>query len=452
MKMLRKSILVTLILVSLLLIPGVRADTSTTFTTTAHFDSGVKSPTTNGSLGVETTTDNPAVANGTFELGNARGDSFTTSDVDGITEKWEACGDAGFSASSRLISAGVLSLTATRSFATTQAFGFISKFSFTGDFDVRMKMAVLNTGANRLYEFGATTGSGSTGCTAGLGLTNGITWRWQSTPAIQAFNIVVGSRLTVGSAVDPGSATFYVRLARVGTATSWYYGSNGVDWTLHATDTFSFTPIKVWANLIIDQNLFDAAVNYDDFNSVGLTFSGTAYRTAGQWTSAPQSVTSERFRFLNVTYTGASALTFITAVSILNGADSTVYIDNTDRISGTSASYNVGDLAVSGSWKVRVNLTGGGSETVNVGSVTVFSFVPVPPCTAGPLGEFLDVLFPILIAFAIIMGTLAFTGLLDHRSRHFSIGTAMAIGFGILGGIVIVLTVTALLPQAAICG
>lgn len=108
--------------------------------------------------------------------------------------------------------------------------------------------------------------------------------------------------------------------------------------------------------------------------------------TSGHWASASQSATGSKFTSLSVAYTGASASQYIAGVALVDNGGSYFYVDNTHLTSGTSHTYTVPNVVHAVAWTVRVNMTGDGTGTALVSSVSV-DIVDTPPVITGKIAS-----------------------------------------------------------------
>ena len=421
-----------------------------TFTTTAHFDSGSKTPLTDGNLGIETNTDNLGITVNSFELGSGKGDSFTTADADADTVKWnlhssliDVC-----ATNTRVIASGVLNEDLECAVAGTS--GVYGTTSITGDWDVRIKLdKTVDTGTTNqwLFSMYSATDSFCSGVTE-----DGVLYAIVDAD-LQAYTCInsVFSQIGTNSAIP--SDPMWFRMTRATNTFTWYHSTDGSAWVQDEQTTSASIPnplipyIALFSNDLAEPTGGD----WDDFHVAAGTLSSGAYRSTGIWTSANQIETGERFRHINITYSGVSVTNYITAVSLLNQAGSTVFVDNTDRTSGTSFSYTLPDVLIVGTWNVRLNLTGGGAGTGNVDSVIVYAFTP---CAFGSLGAVADLLIPIMITTGLLLGLVVFFVGFFGKGRGTGNRSFADIGFivgGLIGIVVILIITAALLPEIRLC-
>src|SRR3989304_1719969 len=149
----------SLVIALLVFASGTAQAATITFTSTADFDAGTKGPTVGGNLGVETVTDNPGMAANAFELGNLKGDAYTTADGDADTAKWDlATGNA--ETITRSIAGGVLNV-GIETLPLGGWAGVASSVSFSGNAEITWKAdAITLTNANDMARMGATGGQG----------------------------------------------------------------------------------------------------------------------------------------------------------------------------------------------------------------------------------------------------------------------------------------------------
>jgi hypothetical protein len=361
----------------LIFVPGMaKADSTVAFTSTADFDAGTKSQpgSPDGNYQVETVTDNPVIAVGSFQLASVSGDSFTLADADGQTFKWDSVGSAGQTFS---VSSGKLNLIWPPTFGGLH--GLFTSATVSGALDVRATITKVTT--DGYLVFGLFQNEASYGAVG----QNGIMYYWSNNGRIIAYHSANGALTAIGDQTTPNIITdLHLRMTASGTAVAWSYSTDGITWTPDESETFGAMPAGVHVEFGAETNGAGSSWTVDDYSLSTGTVGAGGYRASGNWKSVGQTATAELFNNITVAYTGASASTYITAVSLIDGTGAYKYTDNTDLTAGTTHTYAVPNAAVSGSWKVQVNLTGGGAGTVNVQSVSVASVVSIP---APPPGQ-----------------------------------------------------------------
>lgn len=392
------------IAVSIILFPTVSAF-GTDFTLTADFDSGFKTPLAGGNLGIETITDNLAVPDDSFSLGTPQGDSFTSTDSDADTEKWNLESKALGTINQREIATGVFSVDVSGGVAQSFA-GVISNNTLTGNFDVRVKV---DDGPNSailpfLY-FQATNNAAGIECGDDVlqdGLLYFINFIAVGSP-MSAFKCVNGVLTQIGTNTNRPSDPIWLRFTSSGTTFTFFYSTDGNSWTQDEQFTDAAISGSFYSELLCSAN--DPArcdLDFDDYHVFSGTFS-SGFRITGQWRSANQQSTTENFININVIYSNVSVVQYITAVSLIDGSGQYVFVDNSDVTTDTSMMYNVPVLQILGAWSVQINLTGDGSGTPNISAVQIFTS--------------LDVSSPVILILVTFLLTFAFTFILGAKKH-----------------------------------
>jgi len=377
----------------IVLVAGSASAVTYTFTSTADFDAGVKAPTTGGNLGIETTTDNLGIAAGAFELGNLKGDSFTTADADADTAKWDLVSgvSTGCGTVTRTIAAGVLSISV-QSGGVGCRRGVRTAVTATGDWDIRIKVdKVTVTGATNLFEL-SVMNQALVYCTDG-GTVDGLLYQDTlslAAHALDAFTCVNGAFTAVGSQTGGLADPSWIRLTRATNTFTWSYSADGSVWIQdeQTTNANIANPVYILLN-IFSSSLVDGttAANLDDYHLATGTVSAGGFRTAGTWTSASQTSTiTEDEAAVTITYSGASAAGYVDYVALFDGVTQ-LAIDGTDRTSGTTATSTFA-LDLPTGWSVQVGLAGdGGASTAMASVVVVTTEIPAPPPPVDPFAS-----------------------------------------------------------------
>src|SRR3990172_3286639 len=260
-----------------------------TFTSTADFDAGTKGPTVSGNLGVETVTDNPGMAANAFELGNLKGDAYTTADGDADTAKWDlATGNAEITV--RSIAGGVLNA-GIETLPGGGWAGVASSVSLAGNVEITWRAdAITLTNANDMARMALMDGQGI--CATGAGQ-DGVEYDARKDPTANevrlfAFTCTAGIQVAVGTETADIAEPVWLRITKSGIPTAtWSYSTNGVTFILDETATFAtaanlFTTIT---SLDIGDDATQTVWAFDDFRLSAGTVNAGGVRTAG--TGAP---------------------------------------------------------------------------------------------------------------------------------------------------------------------
>jgi hypothetical protein len=429
-----------LVVIMIVLSMGTAQAATITFTSTADFDAGTKGPTANGNLGIETGTDNPGIATGAFELGSLKGDAFNTADADADTAKWNLYDIGAPSASTRTISGGVLSLSVTGNIVARNV---VSSSTLSGDWDVRF---YLDASAYNNGQFESFLINQQARCGSGTGTEDGFGFL-QTDTSLSTYKCVNGAFVLVGTVIAAQADPIWHRFTRAETGLSdtftSYTSTNGIAWTQIHQTTDASIPNPMYA--MIGGLGFapgPLTATWDNFHVAAGTVDAGGFRTAGTWTSATQTFTTEIVQGITVTYSGASAAGYIDAIRIVDALGATLFTDDTNRISGTSVTLTVPDADnLEQDWAARILLAGDGSATATVESVVVTTGARPSNCFG--TSTFGAVLFA---TFGIIAGVSIFSavyfGLLSEESRT-DVQTLSAL---VISVVVLVAIISAFLP------
>jgi hypothetical protein len=370
--------------VALLLLASPAAATVVTFTSTADFDAGTKSS-ASGNYQVETITDNLQIASGSLELSSLKSDTFTFADSDAITRKWTtAIGGGSGVCSTTAIASGVATLAAVNA-GSAKACDMVSASTFSGSWDVRVKVAETSGTFNTATFCMITTQE----CTSGVdraysGSANGVYIR-HLIGTLTVWSVASGTPTQQGSNVALTAGTFWLRLTRSSTTYTAYHSADGSSWTQDVQYTDAGPSGTRYGGFGIFRNgdaYGSVSDDFDDWNVAAGTVDSGGYATAGAWVSASQSAITDAFRQIVIEYSGASGANFITSVYLVDSTSNYFYIDNTDLTSGSSHTYAVPNPTNTHTWKVGFNLTSGGAGTPNVQDIAV-TFAETAPTITG---------------------------------------------------------------------
>jgi len=127
--------------------------------------------------------------------------------------------------------------------------------------------------------------------------------------------------------------------------------------------------LTIWNRILTNAEILDLA-----------TDGRNLFSSSGNWISAIQPFTSGKTTFdsVSVQWTpGASTSRFVNGILIKDGSGNLIGLNTTQIKSGTSATYIFGTSQTADviQWTIQLNLTGDGSGTINVYSITInFTF------------------------------------------------------------------------------
>lgn len=420
---------------------GAMADTTITLTSTADWDAGVKAPTADENLGIESSTDNLGIATGVFELGSLKGDSFGSASVDANTAKWNIFSTGVCQTNTQSIAGGVLN--EDLECLTGGTAGVYGAATITGDWDMSIKLdKTVDTGTTNQWFF-ATFSVANSFC-AGV-LEDGILYAIVDAN-LGAYTCINSVFAQVGTNTAVPSDPVWLRITRATNTFTWFHSTDGVAYTQdEQTTTASIpNPLIPYVALFADSLAEPTGADWDDYRVNSGTVGSGGFRTAGQWTSDSQTDTDpDEITNITVTYLGASAANYITSMTLLDGAGATLFFDGTDVTSGITKSYTVPNVLPGANWKVRLNMTGDGTGTPTITSIVITALTPAAP-PSGCFGEsaFGIVLFSI---FGVIAGVAIFAGVFIAAQKDGSDLDAMEMGILIVGIVVLLAIVGVML-------
>ncbi len=359
---------------------GIGATTDYTFTSTADFDAGAKSA-SSGNYDVETLTDNLQISSGSLEMSNLKSDRFTLDDSDAVTRKWanDIGGGSGV-CSTVTVSSGVASLAAVNA-GSAKDCDLVSQSTFSGDWDVRVKVIEVSGTFNTAVicmittkECTSTVDRAYTGSASGVFIRHLI-------GTLTVWKVSSGTVTQQGSGVSVAAGTFWLRLTRSSTTYTAYHSSDGSTWTQDVQFTDSGPSATRYGGFGMFRNgdaYGSEQTDFDEWNTASGILDGGGWASSGGWKSASNTATTETFKSITISYSGDSG-EYVSAVTLFDSGGRYFFIDNTHLTSGTSHTYTVSETDGL-TWKVGVNMTSGGSGTAVVFSVTV--------TTTGGLGTY----------------------------------------------------------------
>lgn len=387
-----------LLVLAVVMVPRSAQAATVAFTSTADFDGGTYTSSA-GNRETNSNSCNLGIAAGAFELDSLKGDSFCIDDADADTFKWNLwTSPTPPTVNDRSVASGVLHLDLTAPSALSGS-GIVSATTFTGLVDFRVKTEFISSdagGSTMQPWFEANNEAVS--CFAGAtGTVDGVEMRIlrtgdAATHTVQTWRCSNGALAQQGTNSDVTGNVRYLRILNETARWVTYYSTDGSSWIQDEIVNFDFSGGRyVLVQLTINAGVsFRSHYHFDDFHLAAGTVGAGGFRSSGTWTSATQTYTGEVPSQITVTYSGASATATIDAVSIRDSAGNQLFLDDTDRTSGTSAVITVpysADLAVD--WAARVVLAGNGAGTATIESVSVET--EPPPSNDQPPGRTLRV-------------------------------------------------------------
>lgn len=396
-----RNVWLLVLVLSLVSVAGTARAGTVTWTTTGDYDLGTKAPTSDENLGIETTTDNPGIASGAFELGSLKGDAFNTASADANTAKWNLHSIGICETGIVSIAGGVLNEDA--ECLTGGNRGVYGAATITGDWDVSVKLdKTVDTGTTNQWWFGLFSASNS--FCAGLGEDGVLNLVIDGN--IQAHTCINTVFAQVGTSTAVPSDPVWLRITRATNTFTWYYSTDGVSYTQDEQTTSASipNPLIPYIEVYADSAAEPTGADWDDYRVNAGTVGAGGFRNSGQWTSASQTDTDpELILSIVLTYSGASAANYITSMEILDAVNAPIFTDGTDLTSGTSKTYTVPDLAPGPNWKVRVTLTGDGTGSPTITEITETSAAPPVECFGTSVfGSILFAIFGIVAGVAIV--------------------------------------------------
>jgi len=342
-------------------------------------------------LGVETITDNLNVASGSFVLANGLSDTFTTNSTDASSYKLENArtGDGDGTFLRRFVN-GVFNASASGfSGAGTGRLGSTlrSNYGITGAIDARAKFAITDTedvsGSlfsamclfNQPDECDSVSGSY-------YAATSGVYYIRTNTDTLEAASVINGTPALIGSGSSVTCEPCWLRITRSGTTFTFYYSTNGIDWTQDEQTTIA---ALIYATWYIHMSLFSNgieefgetwAMTVDDFQLSTGSLDSDGYRKTGKWDTPLVTFNDEVVKTVTINYTGATAGRFIDQIAVIDNTTGNVLVsEDANWTSGTIATFTIMDndlFSLHGKdWRIRVSLIGDGSGSVVITDVTV---------------------------------------------------------------------------------
>jgi hypothetical protein len=344
--------------------------------TTAEFDAGTKND-AGSNYGIETVTDNGGISANTFELGSLKGDEFTHSDLDGVTDKWvtKSIG-SGANKCSYVISGGTYTISEPND-AGVEECAAVAQATVSGSFDVRVKLNFAS-GNTKVYELCViSTKECESGTAAAYsGSANGFFY-WNLVGTLQPYKVVNGVVTAVGTGTAVATNPLWTRISRSGNDFTFYYSSDGSSWTTDETDTLAGVPTSLYPGFgqVHNGGAYGAtSLVADSFRVTAGAVDSPGYKTSGNWLSDHYLVggTLSRIGFIVLNFTGVSATYAIDKVEVYRNDVLREALGN-DIVSGTSKNLTVtGVVETAANLSMRIYLKGDGAGTATITRIQVF--------------------------------------------------------------------------------
>ena len=305
--------------------------------------------TLDGVMQVETTTDNPAIIAGQFEIASEKGDSFSFDDRDAYTMRWFPLWlSVGGGACDVNIDNGYLTLDSQTAGSSCSV---ASTHSYSGDLDARIRMTRISGTPGKFMVFNERVRDyGATGTNDGLVFQANVNG---ANLDLATYKITNGAfAVCTGSGSVTGYDT-YLRITFVGATSTWtsYKGSTlSGPWTQVSQCVNAIT--GPWYTVLNGVGL--TKFRYDDYS---LPSGTVTHRTSGAWTSPTISV-SGAVKQVTWTATGTSP-NCVDKVEILQGGA----MRETYDPSGCAASPWIPNQNIDGQVSVKITLAGSGTAT-----------------------------------------------------------------------------------------
>ncbi|MFO7872656.1 MAG: LamG domain-containing protein, partial [Candidatus Undinarchaeales archaeon] len=330
-----------------------------TISTTADFDAGNKSS-SSGNYEVETNTDNPVITADEIQLGNKYGDAFNFADADANTWKW----NIGYSAGSSDIDTtktGELYETVSTTGAE-KLHSVALDTALQGEFDIQIDFNDLDIPESDMFGTGIYVSTLASGFSNYAGIMRGHYSGFGGHAYYGHSNSETNTDIAATS-----NTSGKLRIVRTNpSGDTWNYEIFYYDGGWQSLHNYSYTTLE-WAAVDADvyPHIFVYAYvssgtvtcDYDDFKINSGTVSG-AYRTAGHWTSAGQTLSKDYLYNITLNFTNVNASNYIDQLKVYNNSTNSE-LDNT---------YLRDDANLTSYWKLEGDAD---DETgINNGTVT----------------------------------------------------------------------------------
>lgn len=473
--MLRKApftvaILITVFMLSATFLPTVALASSTTFTwnTTAGFDSGIKSTPspTDYNYGVETNTDNPTVTANTFNLTSVTGDRMdvTRANVTTVTNmsyKWATyavnISDMSGGQRSGVNVAGFPGRMNVRAYivaGANTAWGVVSRFPFSGDFNATIKTHPMKADVAVRIALGIYNEKVS--YYTATGTVDGAMFEeeWNGGESLTAYTITNGVKSSVGATYPGADVDWNLRIVRIGTSISFWRSPDGLVWTRQSTTTFSIAGNVYFAIAAAgNSGGRDSSWWVDDASMTNSNVTAGGVRAAGNWTSTLMTYPAggQFVSSIRLGYSGATAQETISKVSLVNSTGVAFYNYTTPITSGTSFTITLdgSNTNLLRNLKVKVYLSGDGLGTVSVNSVSVTWSTPAPgACSLNTALPGTTTLIVIIVGAGFLLSAvLYFVRPFRSKGKDVSVNTPSEFIYAVIGIVVVVSVLVVLASQ-----
>jgi len=369
------------ILVVLLLLTAIGISADFNITTTANFDAGTKTNSTNNSE-IETSTDNPGMTAGEFQLGNLFGDSFNFNDDNGVTWKWNVKDENTGTENEANITNGYFQLKNTISGEDRIAWAYRNQVD--GNFSVHVRIDIASaSGLPSFWMIGMIDQQNYFDASG----TDGVIFLLRDAPTsnVEGFNITNG----VGTQVfDHSNNTNpqWFRINRSDNTFDFDTSIDGITWFNRGTTT-SIHPNLLYP--VIMYRKFSSETNfelqYDNFtvNSGTFNSTGETYRQDGNWTSASISIDSDQLNATTIIHSGLDSNHYIDQVQwLISGLPVANYTTNINSGSSTTITApTAGSFEdVNNTFQVKLFLVGNNSSSPVIQEIsgTFANSTPIP--------------------------------------------------------------------------
>jgi hypothetical protein len=350
----------------------------------------VPNPALGSEFGVETSTDDAMVPTGQFGLASGKGDTFSESDSDANTTRWNGFSRSALRCAIDDITGGVLRTLITN--GGSSECGVSSTFPISGNWDVRVKADTIAAGSNWQRDLCVYSIPGECSNTAGalLATQHGFFYRDLTPNVFSAFNVSGGTVTQVGTNTAHTADPIWLRIARSSNTFTFYYSDDGSAWTQDEQFVRGDAPSTYYVSIVsVVNGVTDGQVDFDDYTLAAGTVDAPGYRASGSWTSPV--FQAGKLEGITLAHSGLSGTAYIDAVEVLD-AGAVVETFPTDITSGTSTSLTPA-IALRETPQIRVTLAGNGAGTpvlesievaVDTGGLGYLSRRPVPGWSADP--------------------------------------------------------------------
>lgn len=359
---------------------------------------------------VDSSTDSPRTVDaGEVRISSAQTDTFPRSDWVGNPFFWNPTNRFKYGPCSYTIASGNASLRIIRDYAgdTLQGCAITSAWTFNGDFDVRGEITVWGnmTGFNAITVLNTQSLCpwGSQLACGGPPATTGIHGYFAvlriASGNLDTYTITNGQFTSCGASVPGLGTNEYVRIRKIGSQWTSFYGTDGIGWT-QATQCTAANNGPWWYSVFESGGTLGVGgVALKDFYLESASVLNGGFRSSGQWKSPGNVLKNTTATTITLDHSLLASDRYVSAVEILVDGD-VVWSDGNDRKTGTTTVYTMNQF-VDGNVAVRVTLAGSGSASPALKLVSIV-LVPIPSFAGESFETFAWILWIALTSIGVV--------------------------------------------------